>query len=386
MWLGNLGSLRWQDGVDFGVLILAFYVLIRWAMVARALRLALSVVGFYVASLIARSWNLVITAWVLEAAAVITVVLLVVVFQAEIRRPLMRLDSRFRSLTQRRHSLTEAYREIAEAAFSLAANRTGALIVLVRSNSVADITDGGVELGATISPDLVEAVFQKSSPLHDGALLVEGDRIRKAGVVLPLTQRAGLPRSWGMRHRAAMGLAERSDALVVAVSEQSGDVHLVVGRGARRVPDAPSLLRMLEDLHSHPARGFSGRLRRALLGNWKPRLAALGLALLFWAAISLLALTSVRTFSVPVEFSDVPDGLEVVGQSTTRIQLQVRGSEWLLDSIDLDKVVAHLDLQGVREGWQNRELQADFLDLPPGIVVERIYPERVSVHLTRRTS
>ena len=252
MWPGNFSVLRWQDGVDFAVLILAFYLLIRWAMVARALRIALSVVGFYIASLIARSWDLVITAWVLEAAAVITVVVLVVVFQSEIRRMLLRLDSRLRVLTGSGTPPEEAHREIAEAAFSLAARRIGALIVLVRANSVSELTDGGVELGATVSTDLLEAVFQKSSPLHDGAVVVEADCLRRARVVLPLTQRTGLPRSWGTRHRAAMGLAERSDALVVTVSEQSGEVHLVAGHGARRVADAPSLMRMLQDLTSHP--------------------------------------------------------------------------------------------------------------------------------------
>lgn len=383
-WLGNIHLLRWQDAVDFVVLAAALYLLIRWATEARALRLALGIVGLHAASIVARHFNLVITGWVLEGAAVVTVILLVMVFQPEIRRALMGLDSRLRSLSRRTRTLAGTYRRTADAAFSLGSSRTGALIVFVRTNSITELTDGGIDIGAEISPELLEAIFNKWSPLHDGAVIVEGGRIARARVFLPLTQRTNLPRSWGSRHRAAVGLAERSDALVLTVSEQSGEVHIMSGRSARLVENAASLVGILEDIHIHPKRSIPSKLRRVLFANLKPKLAALGLALMLWVTSSLVAMATVRTINVPVEFSNVPAGLVVSGQSATEVRIQLRGSEWLLDSVDLTRVVAHFDLREIKEGWQTLSLQPDTLDLPPGIVVEQVSPRTISVRLAHR--
>ncbi|MCL4851501.1 MAG: diadenylate cyclase, partial [Bryobacteraceae bacterium] len=106
--------------------------------------------------------------------------------------------------------------------FRLAAEKTGALLVLVRNDSITELMDGTIELAANISPEILEAIFQKNSPLHDGAAVIDGDQIVYANAVLPLTQRADLPVMYGTRHRAAMGLTELSDAIVIAVSEERG--------------------------------------------------------------------------------------------------------------------------------------------------------------------
>ncbi len=366
------------------VLAVALYLLIRWAHDARALRVMLGIVLLHAAAQVARHFDLVITSWVLEGAAVTTVAFLLVVFQPEIRRALTRFDGSLLFLSHVLKTGSSTHQKLAEAAFSLAASRTGALIAIVRNNSITELTDGGVKIGAEVSAPLIEAIFHKPSPLHDGAVIVEGDRILRARVFLPLTQRHGFPRSWGSRHRAAIGLAERSDATVLSVSEQTGEVHLMQGREIRRLEDVASLVRALQVGHEQLKMSFWGKLRRGALANLKPKLAALGLAFVLWAISSLWVAASVRSVDVPVEFSNVPAGMVVVGQSTTDVRVQLRGSEWLLDSVDLNNLIAHVDLRGAGTGWQRVPLPGDTLDLPHGIVIDQISPRTVSVQLVHR--
>jgi uncharacterized protein (TIGR00159 family) len=221
---------RWQSAVDFVVLTAALYVLLRWAQQARALRVALLVVGLHAGALVALHLDLVITSWVLDGAAILAIVLLLLVFQPELRRSFMRLDG---VLSWRWHGaarLTETYQSLSRAAFHLAGAAVGALVVVERRNSVGELIGNGLALDAEVSSQILEAIFQKTSTVHDGAVVVRGDRIVKVGGVLPLTERDGVPSCYGTRHRAAMGLAERCDALLIVVSD-GGPPH--PGRGRR---------------------------------------------------------------------------------------------------------------------------------------------------------
>jgi diadenylate cyclase len=219
-----MSTLHWQGIVDLLVLAVAIYLLLRWSREARALRLALSILALRVGSLLARQLDLVITSWVLDAATVVAVLALVVLFQPELRRALMRLDITGRAA---RPGQATALSAVSAAAWSLGQIRCGALIVIARKDSLAELVTPGVALNGQASEDIFMAVFQKGSPVHDGAAIVEGDLITRVGAILPLTQRTGVPGAYGTRHRAAMGLAERSDALVIVVSEERGDVTLM---------------------------------------------------------------------------------------------------------------------------------------------------------------
>ncbi len=382
-WLVPFYLLRWQDAVDFFVLVVALYLLIRWASEAHAFRIASGVIILHVASLLARNLGLIVTGWVLEGAAAITIVFLLIVFQPEIRKALTRLDGTLRSISRGGTLKATTYRTLADSAFSLSRTRTGAIVVLVRRDSVAELTDGGVVLNADLSLELLEGIFQKASPLHDGAVLVEGDRLSKARVFLPLTHRADILRSWGSRHRAAIGLAERSDALVLTVSEQTGDVHLMDGRQTRQLSDASALVNALRTGDDHPRTSLWNRLRRSATSNLKPKAVAVGLGLVLWAASSLFVAAGVRTVTVPVEFVNVPAGLAIASQTTTEVRLQLRGSEWLLDSEDFGKLIAHFSLEGTEAGRRSVALDRNAIELPHGITIESIFPRTISVELMR---
>ena len=372
---------RWQSFVDFIVLLTAVYLLLVWGKQARALRIALGIVGLRVAAILAQQLDLVITTRVLDAATLVAVVLLLVVFQHELRRALLHLDILVQRWRWRRRvePLEPAFIAISEAAFALARSGRGALVVIVRRDSIDDLITGGVALGGEISKEIIETIFRKVSPVHDGATIIENNRIARVAAILPLTERESIPSGYGTRHRAALGLAERSDAIIVVVSEEIGIVTLVHGSESGQIDQVQDLVRRLEVLCRHPAVEVP-RLRR----NLGLKAAAVALAMLIWVISFGLTGTSVLTLVVPVEFSNVPAGLKITNQSSTTLQVQLRGPAWLFESASLASLAARFDLRGSGEGSQSLTLQENSLDLPPGVQVERSSPGSISVELMRQ--
>jgi uncharacterized protein (TIGR00159 family) len=374
--------LDWRRAVDFIVLVLSLYLVLWWASGARALRIALAIVALYVGVLFARQLDLVVTTWVLQGAALIAVAFLIIVFQPEVRRALMRLDRSV--LTSRSLATSDPERALSDSAFEMAATRTGALIVVTRQDPVDELITAGVVLAADISKPLIHAIFEKTSPLHDGALIIEGGRIAKAGAVLPLTGREDVPLEYGTRHRAAMGLAERTDALCIVVSEERAEVTAMRGRTRLLVRSADELASLLQ--RPGPARhaAVRDRVHDLFVTRWRLKLAALGLASLVVAGATFDSSTSVRVVEVPIEFQNVPRGLDIVNQPVTSVEVQLRGRRWLMDSNRMAGIVARFDLATSTEGWQTVHVVPGALNLPPGISIERVTPNSVTVRLARR--
>jgi uncharacterized protein (TIGR00159 family) len=376
-------AVRWQNVVDFVVLVVAIYLLLRWGKEARAFRVSLAIVGLKAAALLARQLDLIVTSLLLDATNLIAIILLLIVYQSELRHALTRLDILAWLMPRRKVTTQPELDAISTAAFSLARAQCGALIVITRRDSVDELIDGGVKLGGAISPEVIEAIFRKKSPVHDGATIVEGDHISRVGAILPLTSRTDIPRQYGTRHRAAIGLAERSDALVIVVSEERGEVSLMYGHDILRIDTEAALSAKVRQLQASPQVESRSRVRQTLFGDLGLKFAALGFALTLWSISFLLVGNSIRTVTVPVEFSNVPADTEITRLSTDTVQVQVRGSAWLLDSGSLNTLVARFDLTGTKEGPQALNVQQSTLSLPPGLIIESISPRKISLTLAR---
>jgi uncharacterized protein (TIGR00159 family) len=374
-------ALRWQLVADFLVLALTLYALLRWARSARALRIALGVVALHALSLLARRLDLVVTSWVLDGSAFVAILVLLLIFQPELRRAFMRLDSAVRRWPRPAVASDETSRAIANAAFGLTRLHLGALLVITRRDAISELLEGGMAIRAAVSSELLEAIFQKLSPLHDGAAIIEGDQLVRANVVLPLTRRQDLPVAYGTRHRAAVGLAERCDALVVAVSEERAEVTLMDGGRIYSITDPEHLVTTLDGLLSPVREGVGVRLRRLFSRNLGLKFAALGLAGLIWGMSFLASGTTIRTITVPIEFNNVPAGMAVMSVSADTLEVQVRGSPWLMDSLNLSRRVGSFNLGGLQAGSHTLRLRPESLDLPPGIVVDRVTPETIRVQV-----
>ena len=374
--------LRWQNVVDFVVLSIAFYLVLLWAKQTRALRFAVMIASFHTASLLAQHFGLTITSWVFEGASLAVIGLLILMFQAELQHSLLRLDSivRFRFHAPTASSKTRD--AIVAAMFSMASSKIGALIVIARKDPISGLVSNGVRIDGEVSQGLLEAVFRKDSPIHDGAVVIEGERISLARVVLPLTDREDIPREFGTRHRAAMGLAERTDALVLVASEERGQVVMIEKRNIHEMADESALRHAIQRPHKTEPAKLATRVRELLFSNMQYRLSALAMAGLIWGISFFGGGTTVKNVNATVEFQNVPTGFYVSNQTLSSVIVQLRGNSWLMNPM-MPSLTAQVDASALGEGMHTIRLGAGDFILPPGVSVERVSPPEISLRLAR---
>ncbi len=379
---------RWQFVVDFVILAVAFYGLLVWSRSTRALRFALSAITFYLLARLAERLGLIITTWVLEVMAVLLVLLLVIAFQSDLRRAFTRLDTAlFRRVSGGRvpsGGPTSEHIAVAEAAFRLASEHLGALVVISGKDAIDDLVEGGVELNADLTAALLEGIFQRGSPLHDGAVWIEDGRVVKAGGILPLSDGSDLPETFGTRHRAAVGLTERCDAHVAVVSEERGAVSLMHRRRIVNVETPEALAAELDRRLGPSGPAPSSIFRRALGTDLRLKAVALFLAALVWGITVVTPGGVIRTITVPIEFSDVPQGTIISQQSADSVDLQVRGQSWILDTLDPGRMTVSFNLKDFHAGWHTLTFEPGTLTLPSGVVVNQSSPRRFRILLEKR--
>lgn len=211
----------------FEILLLAA-VIYYFLMLFRGTRGAAVFTGFVIVLLgvagLTQFFQLDVVNWILGRFLALLAIAVLVIFQPELRRALAQLGSQnpFASPQLR----TELIDVLVESARSLAQKRCGALVAVERDIGFRGVAETGVTVDAKATPELLASIFFPNSPLHDGGVVLQGTRIAAAACIFPLTQRAGLSASLGMRHRAAMGLSEETDAVVVVVSEETGDISV----------------------------------------------------------------------------------------------------------------------------------------------------------------
>jgi len=225
-----------RQAVQIALLFVVVYMFLRFLrktvaggiVRAPALVLWAMVIGVF---FVVRTFHLDVLEWILARAVPLFLISLVVLFQPELRHGLARLGEakffrRFGRRAEARFDESRAVDELSAAITAFAGRRTGALIAIERLVDLSTYVDTGVRLDAILRAETLDTIFTTKTLLHDGAVIVRGDRIAAAGCLLPLTERPHLARNYGTRHRAAIGLSEQSDALVIVVSEETGAVHI----------------------------------------------------------------------------------------------------------------------------------------------------------------
>ena len=228
-------AVSWYDVLDVAIVSILIYELLLLIRGTRAVQMALSG-GFLIGLFFVSRWlQLETVHWLIRNLAGYVVFAIIVLFQADIRRALAHFGrAPFFRYFERLESDDETIEELVVAASSLAARRIGAIIVIERRIGLRNYIEGGIPLDATVTYDLLASVFQPGSPLHDGAVIVQADRIAAAACFLPLSVNPRLSKDLGTRHRAALGLTEENDAVAVVVSEETGTISLVLGGGIER--------------------------------------------------------------------------------------------------------------------------------------------------------
>jgi diadenylate cyclase len=217
-------------------ILLVAFVIYQFLMLVRGTRAAPMLVGVAAVALgfyVARIGELTTLSWLISTLLPYVVFALIVVFQSELRHALANLGSRL-TLSRARSSESDAYDDIVLAANLFAQNQTGALIVIEREIGLRTYIESGVPLDARLSYDLLATIFRPSAPLHDGAVIVQKDRIAAAACFLPLSMNPVLSTQMGTRHRAGIGITEETDAIAVIVSEETGAISLAVAGNFER--------------------------------------------------------------------------------------------------------------------------------------------------------
>lgn len=245
-YLPTINTLR--NALDIALVFIIVYVVLK---LLRGTRAVPTVVGMVILALLywlSVAQELATLEFVLQSAAFYIGVAIIVLFQSEIRQALIYFGNRLQFPMFRRTngSLGETiYDEIVLAATTLASEKIGALIVFERTVGLRNFIDAGVQLDARISYDLIVTLFNPSTPLHDGAIIIKNERIAAASCFLPLTKNPGISRELGTRHRAAIGITEGSDAISVVVSEETGLITFVEDGRVKRNVDPKKLRHLL---------------------------------------------------------------------------------------------------------------------------------------------
>jgi len=242
-------AIAWWDVLDIAIVSVMVYELLLFIRGTRAVQMALSG-GFLIGLFFLSRWlQLETVNWVIRNLAGYVVFAIIVLFQADIRRALAHFGrAPFFRYFERVQAADETIEELVLAASSLAGRRVGAIFVLERQIGLRNYIEGGLPLDAMVSHDLLASIFQPGSPLHDGAAIIQGDRVAAAACFLPLSVNPRVNRELGTRHRAALGLTEENDAVAIVVSEETGSISLVMGGEIERGLSADVLWTRLRSL------------------------------------------------------------------------------------------------------------------------------------------
>ncbi|HTF33273.1 MAG TPA: diadenylate cyclase CdaA [Myxococcota bacterium] len=247
LWSFFAANFDWRrDLVDIALVALGVYWLLLLIRRTRAVQILAGLLLLFAVFTASQLFELATLSFILDRFLPSAVLIIIILFQNDIRRALATVGRGFFPNAAER-GVSQILEEVVRAAQTLAQKRVGALLVLERENHVDDQIEAGVRLDAVVSKELLTSIFLPYSPLHDGAVVIQNGRIAHAGCILPLTLRQDLPEGVGTRHRAAVGITEETDAVVVVVSEETASISVVMGGEMSRDLDPPRLREVLRD-------------------------------------------------------------------------------------------------------------------------------------------
>jgi diadenylate cyclase len=241
-------QLRWQDLVDVILMSIIIYRLLLLVKGTKAAHMLMGLGVLVLASFLSRYFELYTLDWLIQSFWAQIVLAVIILFQPEIRRALAQMGE-----TKFLHTLTSAEElksldEIVKATIALANRKIGALIAIERDTILKDFVEMGTPLDAKVTKEVILSIFHPTSPIHDGALVIKGNRIVAAGCFLPITMGPDISKSFGTRHRAGLGLSEETDAVIIVVSEETGDISMAMDGKLETHFDMGTLRDVLTDL------------------------------------------------------------------------------------------------------------------------------------------
>lgn len=391
-WADLPNQIRFADLLDVIITALLLYVFFIWLRERASRSLAIVAAALVSLFLLARWLDLYVTTMVFHYGSVGILLAMVVVFQDDIRHGVEQLAAgQWLRRSANDEPLLVMVDTITEAVVEMANQRIGALIVFPGRQPIGRHLRGGVQVDAKISAPLLLSIFHPKSPGHDGAILVERGLISSLGLHLPLSTNLHKVQNGGTRHTAALGLVERCDAMAIAVSEERGTVTIAIG-GELRVVEPQQLAVTLRQYLS--GEGVVAEQKNSLRkydwvtkANLVAKAGAILVASTLWFMFAYPTDTVQRTFAIPIEYRNVPEGLEIESPKPTHVQVTLSGVEPAFTTLDPAAVAVSLNVEQSSGSQVLRWSTASNLkNIPADMKIENVSPDAIVVSLRRKSS
>jgi uncharacterized protein (TIGR00159 family) len=375
------GLTGWQAIIDILLISAGLFFLYRTLLRLGTWRIVAGIVIAMFIFLSAHILDLKGLEWIFGNLSQVAAIALIVIFQPELRKVLERAASMWRSKI--RDVGLELAEIIVDSLIKLAGQRRGAIVVLPGKEPLKEWLSGGFNLDARPSIPLIMSIFDPNSTGHDGALIVENGKFTRFGVRLPVSQSSKLPDEFGTRHHAAMGLAEKSDALVLVVSEERGKISVFDRRQYQQISDrerlVESILSHWKQVAAYPLRLPEGKSRWL---TFSQILASIALAVFFWSTLIISQSEMLeKIITVPVSYSASPPELILVGDKQKEVRLHLAGAKSDLDAINPAQLGVKVDLSKTVKGTQTFPITADNIQLPGDVKLLDVIPASVELTL-----
>ena len=377
-------NFRVADFLDILIISFFIYTAMIWFKRTTSRSVVIGISLFTLLYFLARKFDLYLTSLVFQAIFAILLLALIVVFQEEIRRGFERIAIWGTWRDRRRRTPFPGVDTLIEGISTLASNRIGALIVIKGREPLDRHVEGGVPLYGRLSKLLLYSLFDPHSPGHDGAVLIEGDRISKFGAHLPLSKNLAEVGALGTRHTAALGMSECSDSFVIVVSEERGVISVAEDGKLQLMESAAKLKDRLErfSMAKFP-KTEEPDWKRWFKENARIKVLSLFLAVTAWFQFAYRAETIQRTFAVPIEYRNLPEDWYLEGTKPVEVMVTLSGSGRAFNLMNPSSLVISLDLAKVHEGAQRFFITEEDLRRPPNLNVFRLDPNLVALEAHR---
>jgi diadenylate cyclase len=376
-----------RDALDIALVTLMIYVFLLFIKQTKSYFIAGAIIIIYVFNLVSNILNLGLTRQLIEPILGALIVIFVVVFQKEIRRffEWLHLAGRKWSRDRQMTISADAAHSIVVALTEMARHKIGALIVVSKLSPLDNLISGGTSLDGKISTALLLSIFNDQTPGHDGAVIVDHNRIRRFGAHLPLAENFDTKRA-GTRHRAAVGLSERSDALVLVVSEERGIISMARHGKLETIKSIDALEAELSKLmHAHVPEVKYPVYVSIFTREWRLKLASILIATSLWFFFVFQIGTSQIELTAPIEFRHLVKEYELAENTVSDIKVIVSGNTRDVRNLKPEDLKVVIDLSGAHLGTQKINLDDTDVIHPKYLKIIALEPERLIVTVKPNT-
>jgi uncharacterized protein (TIGR00159 family) len=378
-------NISFADVIDILVVAVLLYTAIVWIKNTRAAFIVRGIFIIAAVYILARYLDLQLTAWIFQGFFAIFLIIIVVIFQEELRQIFERIAVWSLAPKNERPLGSETVDILVRTAADLAKVKIGALLVIEGRDPIGRHIMGGIELGGKVSEPLLKSIFDPNSPGHDGAVIIAGDRVARFAAHLPLSKDFRQLANVGTRHSAALGLAELSDALCIAVSEERGTISIARGGRLRQVENVQELVSILQQYvqEKHPQADRSRISFSLLKENWVTKLVTLSLAVGLWYVLIPGSRTMEVTYKIPVRVQNLPPDLRMETIQPKEVSATFIGPTRAFYFFDPSKLEVNVDLASAGAGKKTLRLSEQNIQYPKTLTLQELSPTTLGVSLRK---